>query len=56
MKLYDLPRNTWFKVLGIAEPILFHHLDGMYSYCTLKNGDVVHIVGYAEVDVLENYK
>lgn len=46
MKLYDIPKGSKIK---IAEGIItFHHLDGMYSYCTcdwVKEGEnnVAHI-------------
>ena len=63
MKLYDVPRNTKVRVLDdIATPIgspeinkgdeiMFYHLDGMYSYCTI-NDTVVHLVGWAEVEIV----
>lgn len=56
MKLYDLPQRTERGVkIYPRQPItvegekyddaviLFHHLDGMYSYCTLldKEGDTI---------------
>lgn len=56
MKLYELPQRTEEGVKIYAdEPItvgdkeykdaviIFHHLDGMYSYCTLvdKEGDAI---------------
>lgn len=30
----------------------FGHLDGMYSYCTDKNGSVVHFAAWTEVEVV----
>lgn len=65
MKLYKAPRRTWLRVLGenkippaapdieIDDIIWFSHIDGMYSYCKNKNGDVVHLVSWAEVEVIE---
>lgn len=51
MKLYDIPRGSIINaetssdegVLG--NQITFHHLDGMYSYCTVVGNDdkVVHL-------------
>jgi hypothetical protein len=38
MKLYDIPRGSKIKVRtteGDDLTITFHHLDGMYSYCTV---------------------
>lgn len=66
MKLYDVPRNTWVKVLEETDPppggvkinqeefIRFHHLDGMYSYCTDIAGEVVHLKAWTEVEIVEN--
>ena len=50
-KLYDIPRDSTISVLlkkgeeqqFRQEDITFHHLDGMFSYCTTKDGDVVHL-------------
>jgi hypothetical protein len=51
VKLYDVPKGSRIKFFG--EELTFHHLDGMYSYCTLENGDVVHLACYAPVEVLD---
>lgn len=51
MKLYDVPRNTHVKLEGCEETILFHHIDGMYSYCTRSNGDVVHLAAWEDVEI-----
>ena len=65
MKLYDAPVRTWVKVITdngtppvaphieIDEIIWFGHIDGMYSYCKNKKGEVVHLVGWANVEVVE---
>jgi len=54
MKLYDVPDNTWVKVLediqvphegpGIKEGdiIFFRHIDGMYSFCTTHDEDEIN--------------
>ena len=64
MKLYDVPRNSKIKVLGnIKVPpaapkiskddvLTFSHIDGMYSYCTTEAGEVVHLVAWADVEVI----
>ena len=65
MKLYDVPRNSRIKIIGDvkvppAAPSLnegqelnFRSIDGMYSYCTTDSGEVVHLVAWAEVEVIE---
>lgn len=64
MKLYDVPNNSRIKIIGNikvppAAPQLtegqelnFRSIDGMYSYCTTDSGEVVHLVAWAEVEVL----
>jgi len=59
MKLYEVPRNTDIDVshLGLEsggekiETVHFHHIDGVYSYCTW-NGEVVHLSASTEVKIL----
>lgn len=41
MKLFEIEKGS--KIKWDGEIITFQHLDGMYSYCTLENGDVVHL-------------
>jgi hypothetical protein len=65
MKLYDVPRFTWvYPVTDVDVPVAgvpvdkgqmvkFHHIDGMYSYCTNVDGDVVHLPAWQEVEVLD---
>lgn len=45
LPLYDLPRNTKIHVEleDGSSYIMFHHLDGMYSYCTTEKGNVTHL-------------
>ena len=64
MKLYDVPDNSKIKVLDDikvppgAPPInkgdilLFDHIDGMYSYCKNMNGELVHLVAWADVEII----
>ena len=52
MKLYEAPRNVLIKTEN--DTILkFHHVDGMYSYCTTESGEVVHLAAWTEVEVLK---
>ncbi len=59
MKLYELPKNTKFTIMGDEEQIvfLFHHIDGMYSYCTRDFNDEldqtpIHITAWTEVEIV----
>jgi len=65
MELYNVPRNSRIKVVGDikvppASPTIdeqeilnFSHIDGMYSYCTRDNGEVVHLVAWTNVEIVE---
>lgn len=50
MKLYELPRGSYFKLSNNPEAMTFKldHIDGMYSLCWL-NGEIIHIAAFAEV-------
>ena len=64
MKLYQAQNKTWIKLVDDAkappgarltkarEELFFDHLDGMYSFCKDKEGNIVHIPAYQEVDIL----
>lgn len=64
-KLYEVPRGTWVQpVEDVNVPIaalevergaeiFFYHLDGMYSYCKNKEGQVVHLPAWQEVHIME---
>ena len=68
MKLFNVPRNTWVRILAdpkappsapelnVGQPIKLHNIDGMYSYCTDTDGNVVHLVAWAEVEIIEEPK
>ena len=46
MKLYELPKNSPIKIHldpDRFEICTFHHIDGMYSYCTTSDGTVFHL-------------
>lgn len=52
IKLFNLPQRVkggikihGFEVDGKETPLRFHHLDGMYSYCTVDGDEekVVHL-------------
>lgn len=52
MKLYDVPRNTRIKVEDLE--LMFHHIDGMYSYCKTEEGETVHLAAWTEVEIVNN--
>ena len=65
MKLYEVPNNTKIRVIrdvkvppcapqiNDGDLLNFHHIDGVYSYCTNADKEVVHLVAWAEVEVIE---
>ena len=65
MKLYNVAPNSWVMPVNDAtappgarpipqtEAVKFHHIDGMYSYCHDKAGNVVHLPAWQEVRIVE---
>lgn len=50
MKLYEVPRfNT--IVLENGTELYFHHIDGMYSYCTDDKGNVTHLPASINIEI-----
>lgn len=45
MQLYEIPKGS--KIMELCNDdstyIIFHHLDGMYSYCETEKGNPVHL-------------
>ena len=56
MKLYNVPNNTRVRVAGTETIVNFHHIDGMYSLCTLDNGDITHLHAWQEVEIVDKPK
>ena len=66
MELHKVPRNSRIKVLGdikvppgapeikAEQELNFSHIDGMYSYCTTDDGEVVHLVAWAKVEIIND--
>ena len=64
MKLHEVPHGSKVRVIGEAgmppdsseikenDILYFDHIDGMYSYCKDSKGNVVHLVAWAEVEIL----
>jgi len=61
MKLHEIPKGSKIKVRltsGREVFIIFHHLDGMYSYCTLDDGDsdnTVHLSRFTPLKKVDDY-
>jgi hypothetical protein len=53
MKLYNVPRDSPIK-LNDDIVLKFHHLDGMYSFCTDESGKVYHIAAWEDVEVVKD--
>jgi hypothetical protein len=65
MKLYEIKKQSWVKIISdnknpIAsiptkdgDEVFFDHLDGMYSFCRNKDGHVVHLAAWTEVELVE---
>ena len=55
MKLYDIPEQSkiYEECSDDSTYLIFHHIDGMYSYCKSEKGGVMHIGASQE---LSKYK
>ena len=51
VKLYEVPRGSRIIVDGVV--LNFHHIDGMYSYCTDDEDNVIHLSASIEVEILK---
>ena len=67
MRLYHAPRHSYIQVkdpnpkIPVAAPdiqtdeiLYFDHVDGMYSFCRNDKGNIVHLIAWAEVEVVDN--
>lgn len=52
--LYKVEGKTYIRVNG--EIFLFHHIDGMYSYCLDENDHVVHLGASTPVEIIGKTK
>lgn len=53
MKLYDVPPESFIRYADIID-LYFCHIDGMYSLCYNHSNEPVHLVAWAEVEVLDD--
>jgi hypothetical protein len=67
MKLHDVPQRTWVVLaeneearvppdapdVVTGEPIFFDHIDGMFSFCRKKDGQICHLVAWQEVEICD---
>lgn len=55
MKLYNVPRNTWVRGIepDCKDEFLYHHEDGMYSFCHDREGNICHYKAWMEVEIME---
>ena len=65
MKLYNVPINSKIRVIGdVKTPpasidinkddiLQFIKIDGMYSLCKNSKGEFVHLVAWAEVELIK---
>lgn len=53
VKLYDLSRGKKLVKTTAGYTCWFHHVDGMYSYCTTLENAVVHLAAWTEVYLLK---
>jgi hypothetical protein len=66
MQLHEVPRGSKIKVKSdIKVPpgapeiqeeqiLIFNHIDGMYSHCLDLKGNTVHLVAWAEVEIIDD--
>ncbi len=58
MKLYELPRNTYFTIEDDPQQhvYFFKHLDGMYSVCYDNEDNLTHIAAWTDVQIVRPVK
>ncbi len=58
MKLYQVPRDTRIKLVETGEEVNFHHLDGLFSFCSFGYdpvsgmGKICHPCATTEVEII----
>lgn len=56
-KLYQIPEQSKIKCdcSDGSKYIIFHHIDGMYSFCKTAKGNPVHLKAWADLQKIGNY-
>lgn len=66
MELHKVPPNSRIRVISDikvppgapeikpGDELNFRSIDGMYSYCTKDTGEVMHLVAWAEVEIIDD--
>ena len=55
MKLYEIPKLSKI-VVPLSDGslfLIFHKIDGAYSYCVTENGSVIHLSANTELEKIE---
>jgi len=57
MKLYEIPVQSKIlvNVTDNSSYVIFHHIDGAYSYCVTEKNNVVHLSANTELVEIEEY-
>ena len=55
LELYMVHRKNYVRVVGTNDVLFFDHIDGMYSYCVDKHGNVCHIIATTKVEVVGGF-
>ena len=58
MKLYELPRRTYFTIEDDPTQYVyfFDHIDGMYSVCYNHEDEIIHIAAWTDVQIVRPVK
>lgn len=56
-KLYEVPKDSIVRSLekDCTHEFKFHNVDGMYSYCHDKAGNICHYVAWMEVEIIKEF-
>lgn len=54
MKLYEVPPQSYIKLVPDGDLFFFDHVDGMYSLCYDKDKNRLHLS--ASTEIVQHYK